>query len=61
MAPLIIGNAVKVVLRIYWSQRGCLGVQRGSRGFRGVLWGQDGCLGDPMGPSAWFDESSEDS
>ena len=44
-----------------WSQGGCLGVQKGSRGGLGVLWGQEGCLGDPMGPSGWFDESSDDS
>ena len=27
----------------------------------GVLWGQEGCLGDPMEPSGWFDECSNDS
>ena len=26
-----------------------------------VLWGKEGCLGDPMGPTGWFDESSDDS
>ena len=61
LGPLIICKALQEILRVQQGQGGCLGVQRGSRGFRGVLWGQDGCLGDPMGPSAWFDESSEDS
>ena len=61
MGPLIICKAVKVTFTVYWSQGGCLRVQRGSRGGLGVLWGQEGYLGDPMGPLGWFDESSDDS
>ena len=30
-------------------------------GSQGVLGGQGGHLGDPLGPSGWFDESSDDS
>ena len=40
MGPLIISKAVKVMLRVCWSQRGCLGVKKGSRG---------GSPGGPMG------------
>lgn len=32
-----------------------------ARGELGVLWRQEGCLRDPLGPSGWFDESSDDS
>ena len=35
----------------HWGSRGGAGGPRGSRGYQG----------DPMGPSGWFDESSDDS
>ena len=31
------------------------------RGPKGRPWGQERYLGDPMGPSHWIDESSDDS
>ena len=34
---------------------------RGSMGGAGVLGGEGWHLVDPLGPSGWFDESSEDS
>ena len=52
-----------MILRVQWGQETCLGVIGGrwGGGGLGVPGGQGGHLGDPMGPSGWFDESSDDS
>ena len=44
--------------RDLFTVQGSLGVDGGGLGVPG---GQGGHLGDPMGPSGWFDESSDDS
>ena len=66
----MICKAVEVILRIQWRPTDeefnedkrpvleSLGVDGGGLGVPG---GQGEHLGDPMGPSGWFDESSDDS
>ena len=58
---LMICKAVEMILRVQWSQETCLGVIGGPWGGLGAPGGQGGHLGDPMRPSGWFDESSDDS
>ena len=64
MGPLMICNAVEVIIRVYeayevYEASGPMG-STGGQG-EGVSGGQGGHLQDLLGPSGWFDECSYDS